>query len=234
MATWPLGNMQVKGAMGQAGSFALAEMPPGARGRAGTAHHHAQEQIVVGVGGSALGIIGGSIYRAGVYGAALMPSNSEHAGINGLTSGPSTFIEFQPVLRTDWFPPYPKIAFPRSPTPVAVPAEQRVFEDLDPSSTGWQSLANGARSKTLNGQTVRLTMWDLSHAGRGTDLNPMSAGNERFVYVFEGHTEIVVDSSGRAMAAQTLAIVSPRAKSVRLGSNGKTGTLVGVFESTQN
>ena len=46
MPTWPLGKMQVKGAMGQVSSFGIAELPDGLRGNP---HHHNQEQIVLGL-----------------------------------------------------------------------------------------------------------------------------------------------------------------------------------------
>jgi hypothetical protein len=57
MARWPLGKMQVRGAMGQSGSFALVELPAGGRT---TAHHHTQEQIVLGVRGSMDVSLGGA------------------------------------------------------------------------------------------------------------------------------------------------------------------------------
>jgi hypothetical protein len=65
MSPWPLGNMKARGAMGTSASLAIAEMPPGALGRAGNAHHHAQEQIVVGTGGSPIGTIEGSLRQRG-------------------------------------------------------------------------------------------------------------------------------------------------------------------------
>jgi hypothetical protein len=229
MPTWPLGNMKAKGAMGQHGSFAIGEMPPGARGRAGNTHHHAQEGIFVGVAGSSVVLMSGATYRLGVLGAVLTPPNSAHAGLNGLTSGSSTFIEFQPVLRRDWFPPHPKVDVTQTAAPVPVASEQRIFEDLDLSSNGWMSDKAGARYKELGGESVKLTMWDLSAPGLSVQLK---SGNpsELFVYVFHGQLTLNVEPNTREMAAQTLAIVSPQANNVQLHSVGK-GTIVGVFEA---
>jgi hypothetical protein len=231
MARWPLGNMQVKGAMGQSGSLAVAEMPPGTRGRAGTTHYHEQEQIVLGLGGSPVIGLSGVAYRVGSFGALITPPNVEHFNMNGLLAGPSTFIEFQPVLRSDWFPPQTPYVASKTPAPAAVSRDERVFDDFDPASDGWRSDPNGARSKVLNGRTVRLTMWDLSGAKASAGLNPQGKRSEQFVYVLEGHAQIVVDSRGRDVPAQTLAVISPAAKDVRLASLGTGRTLVAVFES---
>jgi mannose-6-phosphate isomerase-like protein (cupin superfamily) len=229
MATWPLGNMQVKGATGQSGSFAIAQMPPGVRGRTGNGHHHMQEQIVIGLSGSPIIGIDGVAYRVGTYGAVVTPPNAEHFNINGLTTGPSTFIEFQPVLRSDWFPPHKPYTAPRSPVPAPVSSDERVFEDFDSASGGWRSESNGSRSKTLSGRNIRLTVWDLSMAKSSADLRPQS---EQFIYVLEGYAEMIVGSARREITPQMLAVVSPAAKDIRLRSVGKGRTLVALFEST--
>lgn len=231
MPKWPLGNMQVKGAMGQSSSFAIAEMPPGARGRAGTAHFHAQEQIVMGLSGSAVIGIAGVPYRLGSYGAVITPGNAEHFNMNGLLAGPSTFIEFQPVPRSDWFPPHKPYAAPKASAPAAVSRDERVFDDLDPVSDGWRSESSGARSKTLTGKTIRVTVCDLSTASASAAVNPPGVRAEQFVYVLEGHTQIAVDSSRRDVPAQTLAVISPAAKDVRLRSLGTGRTFVAIFEA---
>ena len=229
MPRWALGNMQVKGAMGQAGSLAVAEMPPGKPGPAGNPHFHTQEQIVIGLTGSSVISIGGASYRLGSYGTVITPPDVSHFNINGSTGGSSTFIEFQPVQRRDWFPPYPNYVSPKKPTPVAVGPEQRIFEDFAPSSDGWRIETNGGRSKMLSGETVRFTMWDLSAANAVADLTS-SRAREQFVYVLAGNAEIEVGSSRREMRAEMLAVVSAAAKNVLLRSVKKERTFIAIFE----
>jgi uncharacterized cupin superfamily protein len=232
MQTWPLGNMQVKGALGQSASFALAEMPPGARGRAGNAHHHLQEQIVIGLSGSSVMGISGVAYRLGSYGAAVTPRDTQHFSINGSTSGPSTFIEFQPVLRHDWFPPYPKVPPTAGSTPSVVSPEQRVFEDFDPSSSNWQEDASGARTKVLNGETITLKVLDLSAPKASTSLSSQPSRPEQFVYVLEGHAEVSVGASRREVGSGMLVVVSPAAQDVGLRSLNRGRTLIAVLSSS--
>ena len=93
MSKWALGKMQVNGAMGQLGSFAIAELPDGLRGNP---HHHNQEQIVLGLGGMTEMTIDGTTHRLGVRGAVVTPPNTQHSNNNG-GPGAATFIEFQSV-----------------------------------------------------------------------------------------------------------------------------------------
>ena len=130
--------------------------------------------------------MGGVAYRLGSYGAVVTPPNVEHFVLNGSTTGTSTFIEFQGVLRRDWFPPHPTYTAPKTPAPLAVTRDQRVFGDLDPSSDSWTVDANGARSKILSGQTIHVTLWNLSAANASVDLTRQNVRPEQFVYVLEG------------------------------------------------
>ena len=230
MRGWLLGKtLQLKGAMGQSGSFALAEMPAGARGPAGSPHHHVQEQIVLGVSGSTIISVGGTPYRLGSYGAVITPQNVEHFPINGATDSSSTFIEFQAVLRSDWFPPHLTYTAPKSPAPIAVARDQRVFGDLHPSSDGWSDAANGARSKKVAGQTIQVTLWDLSAPNALVDLVGPTGRVEQFAYILEGH--VAAGSSRREIGPGMLVIVSA-AGNVRLSSVSKGRTLIAVFEPT--
>jgi len=228
MQTSKLGNMQVKGAVGESHSLAVAEMPPGARGRAGNPHHHNQEQIVLGVSGSTVFSAGGLSYRLGVHGAAVTPANVEHFQLNGSTTTTSTFIEFQPVLRRDWFPPYPVVESTRSAAPAAVASSEQVFTDFGAAAEGWQSGSGGARSKVLNGQTIRVTVCDLSAAGASLTLEPR---RESFVYVLEGHVEVVTSAGRREVGSEMLLVVSAQANDVRFASLNKGRTLIAVFDS---
>ena len=229
MSTWPLGKMQVKGAIGQSASFAIAELPVGLRGNP---HHHAQEQIVLGLNGSTEITIDGTIHRLGTYGAVIPPSNAAHSNGNGGANA-ATFIEFQAVLRTDWFPPHQKFAAaPAAPAPVAVPPGRQVFSDFAVSSDGWQVDATGARSKVLSGQTIRLIVWDLSAANATVNVTSKSVPGEHFVYVLEGQAEMAAGSGRREIKSETLVVVSAAAEGVTLRSLNKGRSLVAVFEST--
>lgn len=233
MAKWKLGNGQIRAVMGQSGTLAVLEMPPGTLGPAANAgrnaHHHTQEQIVIGIGGSVIGVIGAGPYRLGSYGAVVVPSNWQHFGINGSVAEPATLIEFQPVLRKNWFSPYPPDTSEKSAEPLAVSHDQHLFEDFTPSTKGWRVEASGASSKVLSGKTIRLTMWDLTKPNAATDLG--HAKSERFVYVLEGNAEITVNSARREAKAETLAVISSAANDVRLTSLGKGRTIVAVFEA---
>jgi quercetin dioxygenase-like cupin family protein len=230
MAKWPLGKMQVNGTMGQTGSFAIAELPDGLRGNP---HHHNQEQIVLGLAGMTEITIDGTPHRLGVHGAVLTPPNSQHSNAN---AGPGTaiFIEFQSVLRTDWFPPHQKFvpAVVAAPAPVSVPQGRQVFSDFTVSSDGWRKDSNGARSKVLRGQTIQVTVWDLSAPNASVLLDSKGVRPERFLYVLEGQPQLAVEGDRRDMTAQTLAVISPAVKSVQLRSPGKGRAIVAVFETS--
>ncbi len=230
MSKWALGKMQVNGAMGQLGSFAIAELPDGLRGNP---HHHNQEQIVLGLGGMTEMTIDGTTHRLGVRGAVVTPPNTQHSNNNG-GPGAATFIEFQSVQRTDWFPPHQKFVptVAAAPAPVPVPQGRQVFSDFAISSDAWRADPSGARSKVMQGQTIRLTIWDLSAATASAVLDSQGTEPEQFVYVLEGQAQIAVDGSPRDMTAQTLAVISPAAKTVQLRSSGKGRTLVAVFETS--
>ena len=184
----------------------------------------------MGLNGSPVLALSGRVYRLGTYGAVIAPPNSEHVNMNGSLADRSTFIEFQPVVRRDWFPPYPSFASAASPSPIAVSRDMRVFENFDPSSDGWTVQADGARSKSLSGQTVQLTVWDLSSPTASATVNPAGTRSEQFVYVFDGAAQSAGMSEGRVMAAQTLAVISQSAQALQLRSVGKVRTTVGVFE----
>lgn len=227
----PLGKLQGKGFVGRSGSFVAAQLPPGLRT---TLHHHTHEQITIGLTGSMEISIGGVVHPLRVFGAGITPPNSQHFVGNSDGTAIATGIEFQPILRPDWFPPYPKVTLAASSEPIPVSPEQVVFEDLAPSSGGWQVAVDGARSKTLSGRACRVTIWDLSAPNASADLTPKSARSERFVYVLAGRAEMTVGRAGRNIGTEMLAVVSSGAESIRLRAIGTGRTLILVFESYGN
>ena len=113
---------------------------------------------------------------------------------------------------------------PDSPEPVAVSPVQRVSAEMAVSSTGWRAEGNGARSKVLSGQTIRVTFWDLSAAKASVNLTPEGGRPERFAYVFEGQAEIAVGSSRREIGSNTVAVLSSAANDIQLRSLGQGET----------
>ncbi len=130
----------------------------------------------------------GKPYPLGRLTAAIALPNVEHGNINE-TAEQAACIEFQPVLRPDWFPPHPRRPREGAPAPVAIPAGRTVTEDFSAASPGWRTHPGGARSKALSGETMRLTMWDLA---AGAKPLPLTGGPavERFVVVVDGTASI--------------------------------------------
>jgi len=159
---------------------------------------------------------------------AIALANVAHGNSNG-TTAPATCIEFQPVLRPDWFPPHPRRPREGAPAPVPIPAGRTVTEDFS-STAGWRAAPGGARSKSLSGETMRLTLWNLSGASAPVDLTSGPAV-ERFVFVVDGQASIAEGSNQRAIGREMLVIVSPAAKNVTVSSVQKGIGLLAVFES---
>ena len=220
----PLGRMQARGAMGQTGSIMVTELPPGLKT---TPHHHHQEQMMLGLDGGMHYQMAGTPYPLGRLTAAIALPNVEHGNINE-TAATATCIEFQAVLRPDWFPPHPRRAREGAPAPVPIPAGRRVTEDFS-IPAGWRAESNGARSKSLGGDTIRLTLWDLSAAASPLDVTSGPAV-ERFLFVIDGQASIADGATQRAIGREMLVIVSPAARNVTLSPLNKGAALLAVFE----
>lgn len=227
MTRHPLGRMQARGAMGQTGSIMVTELPPGLKT---TPHHHHQEQMMLGLAGGMHYRMAGTPYPLGRLTAAIALPNVEHGNINE-TAEQAMCIEFQPVLRPDWFPPHPRRPREGAPSPVAIPAGRKVTEDFS-ASAGWRTDSSGAKSKALSGDTMRLMLWDLSGASKPVDLTSGPAV-ERFVFVIDGPASIAEGTSHREIGREMLVIVSPAATNVRLSSVEKGRALLAVFEPLQ-
>jgi quercetin dioxygenase-like cupin family protein len=224
MARHPLGRMQARGAMGQTGSIMVTELPPGLKT---TPHHHHQEQMMLGLAGGMHYQMAGKPYPLGRLTAAIALANVEHGNINETTE-PAACIEFQPVLRPDWFPPHPRRPREGAPAPVAIPAGRTVTDDFA-ASTGWRTDKSGARSKSLSGDTMRLTIWDFGAATAPVALTSGPAV-ERFVFVIDGQASIAEGPNQRAIGKEMLVIVSPAARNVTLANVKKGTALLAVFE----
>jgi quercetin dioxygenase-like cupin family protein len=210
MARYPFGGMQARGAMGQHASMFIAEVPPGART---TPHHHHQEQFMLGLDGAMNFVLAGSFPQPLTpLSAAFAPPNVQHGNVNA--DAPARYIEFQPVLRPDWYPPHPRRPREGTPEPLPIPEGRKVSESFAAGSSGWRSEA-GARSKALSGSTASVTVWDVPSSANSINLTTGPAA-ERFVYVIDGAVTIADGAVTREAGREMLVIVSPAARAVRI------------------
>jgi quercetin dioxygenase-like cupin family protein len=215
------GRMQLKAVVSDQGSVGIAEVPPGAT-QAG--HHHQQEQIVIVVAGQVDYNIGGPVHRVGVHGAVLTPSNSHHFYANA-DAGSSRFIEYQPVQRIDWQPPFPAYKVIQSPEPVAGPFARPVTSDMK-EATGWGPLASGARIKSLRGESIVLRMIDLSQATAAVELT--ASRGTSFLFVLDGTMQFAGGAVTQEIAPDGVAQIAA-GTSYSLRPRGKGPALVAIF-----
>ena len=209
----------------QSNSFSYVVVPPKYQQ---TPHRHPQEQFSLALGGSLGYMIGGVTHRLGGRGVVLPPSNVPHGMIND-GDAPVIVAEFQPVRRDDWLPPYPRRPAPAD-AEAALQPDTKVTLDFGRESGGWQTMANGARSKSMAGKTIRATFLDLSAAGASVDITAQPSPNERFVFVISGKLTASVGKTQRDVGAKMVIVLEPSARQVRLQSHGMAGTEVVVFE----
>jgi quercetin dioxygenase-like cupin family protein len=223
----PLGQMQVKAVVTESESIVVAEFPPGVRQ---PPLYHEQEQFVIGLGGSMEFRNGGIAHRVDRHVAVVTASNAEHYFVNG-NVGVGTIVEFQPVRRPDWLPPHPRMPLSKSPEPVPVSPDQMVTADFAVSSAGWRVESNGARVKVLDGRTIRLTVWDLPSPTANVELSGRINRPELFAYLLDGGGEVTIGSNRREIKSNTLFVVSPAARDVRMRSLDSGHAVVAVFEA---
>ena len=222
MARYPFGGMQARGAMGQHASMFIADVPPGART---TPHHHHQEQFMLGLDGAMNFVLAGSFPQPLTpLSAAFAPPNVQHGNVNA--DAPARYIEFQPVLRPDWYPPHPRRPREGTPEPLPIPEGRKVSESFAAGSSGWRS-EGGARSKVLSGNTASVTVWEVPSSARPIDLTAGPAA-ERFVYVIDGAVTIGEGAATREAGREMLVIVAPAARGVRLLPSAQ-GARLAVF-----
>ena len=225
MKRYPFGSMQAVGAMGQTASMFMADVPAGGKT---TPHHHHQEQFMFGLEGAMKFVLAGSSPQTlSRLTGSFAPPNVLHGNIND--GGPARYIEFQAVLRPDWYPPHPRRPREGTPEPLPIPAGLTVTEDFSSTSTGWRT-ERGARSKTLSGNTAAVTVWELPAASGPIDLTSGRAA-ERFVYVVDGDVAIADGASVRNVSREMLIIVAPSARNVRVSAPRRSAATIAVFEA---
>jgi hypothetical protein len=158
--------------------------------------------------------------------AAIALANVHHGNIND-TAEPAMCVEFQPVLRPDWYPPHPRRPREGLPQPVPIPSGRTVTTSLDPASADARHEAPGVRSKSLAGETMRLTIMELSARG---SIDLQGSGVERFVFVIDG-TVSIGDGSSREVGKEMLVIVPANARNLRLSATNNVSGLVAIYEA---
>lgn len=157
--------------------------------------------------------------------AAFAPPNVQHGNLNA--DAAAKYIEFQPVLRPDWYPPHPRRPRQGTPEPLPIPEGLKVSESFASGSGGWRSEA-GARWKALTGNTASVTVWELPRTAKVIDPTA-GPGAERFLYVIDGALTIAADGAvTREAGREMLIIVAPSARGVRVLPSAQ-GARLAVF-----
>jgi quercetin dioxygenase-like cupin family protein len=210
-------------------SVAIATLPPHWRQ---TRHHHTQEQVTIGRDGPLEYIIDGILHELGPHGADLPPPDVEHGMAND-SDGPAVMLEYQPVLRREWLPPHPQVApQPQAPQTQHIPANAPVAIDFGTASGDWTVASTGARRKTLAGQTIRATFWDLSRAEASVDIAINPTSRERLVFVLNGHASAETAEVRRIVGPEMLIEVRPAARHVVLRSQQSEPSMIVVFDTS--
>jgi quercetin dioxygenase-like cupin family protein len=223
MPKYPFAGMQANGAMGQTASMFVAEVPAGAKTNP---HHHHQEQFMFGLAGAMTFVLAGSSPQTlSRLTGSFAPANVRHGNIND--GGPARYIEFQPVLRPDWYPPHPRRPREGTPEPLPLPAGRTVTVDFSATSDGWRT-ERGARSRSLKGDTAALTVWELPAASGPIDPAEGRAG-ERFIFVVDGDVAIADGASVRNVTRDMLIVLPASATHVRVSAPRRSGATIAVF-----
>ena len=172
-------------------------------------------------------LAGSSPQRLAPLTAAFAPANVQHGNVNG--DAPTTYVEFQPVLRPDWYPPHPRRPREGTPTPQPIPEGLKVSENFAADSAGWRTEGQ-ARWKSLVGKTARVTVWELPAGAKPVDITTTDAV-ERFVFVIDGTLSITDGPVTREIVPETLVIIPGSARAVQLGSGKRMTARVAVFEA---
>ena len=218
----PGAAVQIKAVLTDDGSVGIAL----ARGGVAQApHRHGQEQVVLPLEAPMEFSTDGVTRRLEQYGAAIPPANAQHNYVTA-AGGPATFIEYQPVRRDDWMPPYPPNKSAQSPEPVPVPSGRVVTRDLSPHSDGWTT-SGVARSKELVGDQIKIVMMELK--GRGSIEVPAAAAGTQFVHVIVGNPTVAAGSLRRELAPHFVVEMKNAARPIRLEPPREDSALIAIF-----
>lgn len=216
------GSLQLKSVVTEDGSIGLAVARAGVT-QAG--HHHEQEQVVLPIDVAMEFSIAGVAHPLPPFSAAIPPSNTRHFYVTA-PGEPATFIEYQPVRRDDWQPPFPPNKSALSPQPLPLPPGRTVTRDLSAGSPGW-SVSGVARTKEFAGDQIKVVMFELK--GRGTIRVPAAAAGRQFVYVLTGAPSLAVGPASRELAPHAVIEMRSSARPIVLAPPRDGTSMVAVF-----
>ena len=192
-------------------------------------HHHEQEQVIFVLSGTVDVLIDGSTHSLGPMQAAIPPSNVPHNMINN-SGKPATVLEYQPVARQDWLGTPSAGSQKQSPQPLALTAGQIVNQDFSPTAGEWRVGADGGRSKSFAGQSIRVEVWELPTPNSSARLEARTAGARRFLYMIEGESRLVSTGTPRTIAHDSVVEMSDQT-SIRVQPAGTGRTVFAVFDT---
>ena len=217
------GNIQIKAVVTDEGSIGVAIARGGVTQ---TGHHHQQEQVVLALDRPLGYTVAGTSHSVEKYSALIPPSNVHHfyATRDGEAT---TFIEYQPVARTDWAPPFTPYKPMLSPEPSPLAAGRAVTRELSPQSSGW-TIAGAARTNEFAGEQLKIVMIELRNAGTSIEV-PATATGRQFFFVLEGKPWLSAPGIQRQLVPQTIVEMSSGTRPIRFETPKDGPALIAVF-----
>jgi quercetin dioxygenase-like cupin family protein len=225
-------TLRLKKVMGQIGTFALGQFVAGIKST--NPHHHTHEQINVGLTSWLEQKVGGVPHRVAELQGTLIAADVVHGPIMTPEDAAPTFIEFQPVRRTDLPPERVKSAFPIAATEMPLPQGWRVALDFTSTSSDWERLSNGVRAKASTGKGVSVSAWQIpASATAPFDLQLHVPGAEQFAYIVSGAVEIGSGNERHQVKAGALLVNPPDSRPMQARAISTAAATLLVFEAAK-
>ena len=221
-------NIRIHKVMGDIGTFMLGEFAPGFKS---TPHHHAHDQINVGISNTFDIVTATKPYPVSRLRGLFVLPNVSHGNLVAADAAPPLLIEFQPVRRTDFPPEREKVTFPMAAAPVS-PSDNLEL-DFRPESRTWQRQPSGVRTSASRGTAAAVAAWEIpASLTTPIEIPPQLPGAEVFAYVVEGAIDAQSQSGRHAAPAGTLLVNPPNASPLQVRSSNGTSILL-IFEATK-
>jgi mannose-6-phosphate isomerase-like protein (cupin superfamily) len=191
--------------IGTVGSLSLIELSPGAPS---AAPDHTREQINVGLTGAPEVQVDSQRIPLPRGTSIIVPSNVVHVARN-TSSSPITYFEFHIVRRPDVVTPFPKIDFPRAPTPAHLDPTARIVARHD--------LENASRV-SAEGKSSAFTVRVL--AG-GSTLEFPDTRDEHFWYSLGSGTVLAGNKVTQGFDDNSIVVIPPSSGVVRVTAGTK-------------
>ena len=202
-----LPGIRGKTIVGTVGSLSLIELSPGVASAAPD-HYHTREQINVGLSGAPEVQVDAQRIELPRGTSIVVPSNVVHVATNK-SAAPITYFEFHIVRRPDVVAPFPKISFPRAPTPARLdPAAKIVLlHDFD-----------NASPVAAEGKTCAFTVHVM--AG-GSKLAIPDNGDEHFWYSLGSGAVVERNGVRQRLDDSSVVVIPPSSGNVQVIANTK-------------